>query len=60
MTFDWGSVLLLWLVIGIPGCAVGGIMAIEDEHPILCAVLLVVALVLLSVGVGLPEEVLGI
>lgn len=60
MTFDWGSVLLLWLVLGIPGCSVGGIMAIGDERPILGAVLLVVALVLLSVGVGLPEEVLGI
>lgn len=50
----------MWIVIGFPGCAVGGIMAIADEHLILGSVLLVAALMLMSVGVGLPEEVLGI
>lgn len=60
MTFDWRNVLVLWIGIGIPACLLASVAAWLNEHPVLAVVLGLAVMMLLSLAVGLPEEVLGL
>lgn len=60
MTFDWQSVLVLWIGIGIPVCTLASVTAWNDEHPVLAVVLGLAVMMLVSLAVGLPEEVIGL
>lgn len=60
MTFDWRSVLVLWIAVGIPACVLASVAAWLNEHPVLSVVLGLAVMLLISLAVGLPEEVIGI
>lgn len=60
MTFDWRSVLVLWIAVGLPACVLASVAAWLNEHPVLAVALGLVVMMLLSLAAGLPEEVIGL
>lgn len=58
--FDWQNVLVLWIAVGIPACVLASVAAWLNEHPVLAVVLGLAVMMLLSLAVGLPEEVIGL
>lgn len=60
MTFDWQSVLVLWIVVGFPGCAVASITSWFTDHAVLALVFGLAAMILLTLAAGLHMEVFGV
>lgn len=60
MQFDWWGAFAALIIVGVPACMAGSIVAYMTDHIKLTIALVIVVIVLFAVCGGLPEEVLGI